>query len=62
MKRIEFTNEELEVLRELLQNQEHVMDVEILRTDTHDFKEMLKHRREVLEKILGKLPATPQLA
>ena len=62
MKRIEFTDEELEVLRELLQNQDHVMDVEILRTDTHGFKEMLKHRREVLEKILSKLPATPQLA
>jgi len=35
------------------------MEVEVLRTDTHDFKAMLKHRREVLEHILAKLPGVP---
>ncbi len=62
MQTIEFTAEELEVLREVLQHGLSEIDVEVFRTDTHDFKEILKHRRDVLEHLLGKLPAAPVTA
>lgn len=55
MQNVELTNEEAEVLRELLRHHVAEMDVEVGRTDTWDFKMMLKHRREVLEKTLSKL-------
>ena len=56
---IEFTPEEAEVLREILQHGLNEMNVEVIRTDTHDFKTMLKHRREVLEHILAKVSIAP---
>lgn len=56
---IEFTPEETQVLREILQHGLNEMDVEVIRTDTHDFKAMLKHRREVVDRILSKLAAAP---
>ncbi len=56
---IEFAPEEAEVLREILQHGLNEMDVEVVRTDTRDFRTMLKHRRKVLEHILAKLSATP---
>ncbi len=59
MQNFEFTPEELEVLREVVQHGISEIDVEVFRTDTHDFKEMLKHRRDVLEHILNKLSPTP---
>ena len=59
MHTLEFTAEELDVLREILQQYTNEMEVEVLRTDTHNFKAMLKHRREVLEHILAKLPGLP---
>jgi hypothetical protein len=55
MQHVDFTSEELEVLRELLQHITTEMDVEVFRTDTHDFKTMLKHRRDLVERILAKL-------
>jgi hypothetical protein len=51
----EFTEEELEVLREVLRHKIDEADVEMFRTDTHDFKQMLKHRRNLLETVLIKL-------
>jgi hypothetical protein len=59
MQSIEFTTEESEVLRELLQHKLDDADVEMFRTDTHDYKEMLKHRREVLQHVLSKLSYAP---
>ena len=58
MKNFEFTAEELEVLREILQHNLNEIDVEVFRTDTHDFKEMLKRRRDTVEHLLAKLPAS----
>jgi len=62
MQRIEFTQEELEVLREVLQNRDEEIDVEILRTDAFQFKERLKHRRAVLETLLNKIDRSQQPA
>ena len=58
MQCIEFTPEELDVLREVLQHKMEEASVEMFRTDTHDFKQMLKHRQQVMEHILAKL-STP---
>ena len=62
MHRIEFSSEELEVLREMLQRSLTEVDVEVFSTDTHDFKEMLKHRRDILGRILAKVSALPLAA
>ncbi len=62
MQTIEFTAEELEVLREVLQHGLSEIDVEVFHTDTHEFKEVLKHRRDILERLLGKLPVAPVAA
>ena len=52
---IELSTEEADALRHLLEHQVVQMDVEIDRTDTHDFKRMLQHRRDLLKQILGRL-------
>lgn len=59
MQSIEFTTEEIEVLRQLLRSKLDEIDVETFRTDTFTFKEMLKRRREVLEHMLTKLSSVP---
>ncbi len=55
MERLELNSEEIEVLCNVLQHNLEEIGVEIFRTDTRDFKERLKHRREVLERILMRL-------
>lgn len=55
MQTIELTAEEADMLRDVISHVIGDMNVEVFRTDTHDFKEMLKHRREVLERILVRL-------
>ena len=55
----EFTNEEMEALRELLEHEINSMDVEINRTDAHDFKVKLRRRRDLLRSAMGKLNAVP---
>ena len=62
MQKLELTLEEAEVLKELLQHGLTEMDVEVFRTDTHDFKQMLKHRRDILGRLLTKLTAMPLAA
>lgn len=62
MQKLELTLEEAEVLKEVLQHGLTEVDVEVFRTDTHDFKEMLKHRRGLLERIQQKLVALPMAA
>jgi hypothetical protein len=54
MQNFEFSTEEVEVLRDILQHNLSEIDVEVFRTDTHDFKEMLKHRRDIIQHILGR--------
>jgi hypothetical protein len=61
MQKFDLTIEEAEVLRDILQHSLNEVDVEVFRTDTHDFKQMLRHRRDVIERLLGRL-ATPAVA
>ena len=55
----EFTAEERDVLREVLEHQINELDVEADRTDTHDFKQKVRHRRDVLKQVLAKINAVP---
>jgi uncharacterized protein YlxP (DUF503 family) len=55
MQTIKLTEEEAEVVRDVIAHVIGDMNVEVYRTDTHDFKEMLKHRRDVLEQVLTRL-------
>jgi len=56
MQSFELTAEEAAVLRDILQHNLSEIEVEVFRTDTHDFKEMLKRRRTTVEHLLAKLP------
>jgi hypothetical protein len=62
MQHVELTSEELEVMREVLRHCIGDMDMEVFRTDSHDYKAMLKHRREVLERVMEKLSKEPVAA
>ena len=55
MNEVLMSDEEVQVLKELLHHQLEELEVELGRTDTREFKEKLKHRREVLARIEGKL-------
>ena len=55
----EFTAEETEVMREVLQSGLKEIGLEVSRADSIDFKHVLKHRREILEHVLSKLMAAP---
>ena len=59
MQSVTFSAEETEVLREVLRAKIDELDVETIRTDSHDFKLKLKHRREVLEHLLARFSAIP---
>jgi hypothetical protein len=54
---LQFSNEELEVLKDLLEQSAREMELELVHTDNHSFKQMLKHRRDVLEGIRARLSA-----
>ena len=62
MRNVELTREEMELLGEVFQHAMNELDIEIHRSDTPDFKAKLKHRRALLEQILGKLSAAPAVA
>jgi hypothetical protein len=57
MQNFVFTAEEVELLRDVLEHSLSELEVEVFRTDTHEFKEKLKHRRGILDGILAKLTA-----
>jgi hypothetical protein len=54
-----FNSEELELLREVLERELREIDVEVFRTDSHDFKAILKQRKAMMEALLEKLSQNP---
>jgi hypothetical protein len=56
MKNIELTDQEQEILGHLLQRSLATLELEILHTDHNEFKEFLKHRRQVLQGLAARLP------
>ncbi len=61
MQNFELTREEMEVLREVFEHAMNELDIEIGRTDTHDFKDKLKCRRVIMDQILAKLTSAPAM-
>lgn len=58
MLRIELTDEEQHVLKEILEIDLSDLRMEIRETDDRTFKEMLKNKEQVMEKILEMLRQT----
>lgn len=56
---IEVTDEEREILNEVLQGAMTTVEVEWHRTDAPKFKESLKHRCDVIECLLNKVGEPP---
>jgi hypothetical protein len=52
---VNLDTEQTQVLREMLENTLTQLRVESARADSHDFREMLHHREEVVESMLTKL-------
>jgi hypothetical protein len=57
MAELKLSNEEAQTLKELLQHKLTDLDVEIHRTDTMDFKNQLRHRRDLLKSVSDRLPS-----
>lgn len=55
---LQLTAEEQRILRETLQRSVRDLELEVLHTDSHQFKEMLKHRKAALDGLLQKLEDT----
>jgi len=55
MVRIELAEEEVAVLREYLEAELHDLYHEIHHTDSRKFKDQLKEKQAVLERVLGQL-------
>ena len=55
MTRIEITDKESELLKELLENRVTNMHSEIMHTSSFDYKENLKEKRDSLNRILRSL-------
>lgn len=53
--RIEFTDQELDLVNEVMQLHQETLLRDIARADHRDYKQMLRARLQVLESILGKL-------
>ena len=62
MIQLELTTEEGQDLREEVTKRLTELDHEIAHTDSMDFKDMLKRRRDVVRKFLGKLSDTAAIA
>jgi hypothetical protein len=52
---VSLDTEQTQVLREMLENTLTQLRVESARADSHDFRQMLHHREEVVESMLTKL-------
>ncbi len=52
---LEITSEEYELLQQVLKDQLTKLEIEINHTDHGDFKASLKHRREVLTKLIERV-------
>lgn len=58
MNRLELTDEETELLLQILRSHEETLDYELSRADSIDFKSMLRRRRELLAHLIERC-ATP---
>jgi len=59
---VEFSYEEREVLRQILQNALGSLELEIQHTDYQEFRNMLRQRRDIIKGLLAKLPQPMSVA
>lgn len=59
MNRIELSDEERELLMQVLERRERDMEVEILHTDHVEFRKLLKLRMKLLHGLMAKVAAHP---
>jgi hypothetical protein len=59
MQTLELNAEEFELLCDLVHRGISEIDIEVSHTDTHQFRDMLKQRRAILQRLLAKLGAEP---
>lgn len=52
---LELKQEELSTLKDVLENDIEELRSEIVHTDKHEFREMLKHKEQILKKIFSAL-------
>ena len=62
MCQIELSDVEHELLGQVLQHALATLEIEILHTDHKEFKELLRHRRQVLKDLVAKVPVQPAKA
>jgi hypothetical protein len=56
MTRLELTDEEQDILGQVLDNSLASLELELLHTDHKEFKDLLKHRRDVLRRLRTRVP------
>ena len=61
MMQLNLTDKEEQHLKEAVSRRLSELDHEIAHTDSMAFKDMLKHRRETMQKIIEKLPDLPAI-
>ena len=54
---LDLTGDEVDVLQHVLESYLSDLRMEIADTDSFDFRSMLKHRKQVIMKVLDALPA-----
>ena len=59
MNRIELTDEERQLLAQVIERRERDLEVEILHTDNAEFRKMLKQRLSLLHTLMAKLTVGP---
>lgn len=62
MYQVKLTREEREILEQVLQNSVTTLELEIGHTDHQEFKNLLKHRREILRALISKLQQPTEVA
>lgn len=62
MQNLQLSVEEAEALQEVLRRIVAELDLELLHTDSREYKQVLKHRRELLDGVSGKLNSMPVTA
>ncbi len=63
MQHLELSEEEMEILNQVVQNSLAALELEVQHTDHQEYKNLLKHRREKMRTLVDKLrPRIPVAA
>ncbi len=62
MSRLDLTDEEMDLLLQILRTHQETLDYELSRADNLDFKTMLRHRRELVAHLIERCAVPTVLA